>query len=545
MIRYSAQSTLATVLLLLGTFFPTVVSAQECGPAKQRIYQITESEAQQNPDSLQAVLDLIAFVRDCEENVSLDLDLWLLINEVFSLNGLERYEEASDLVDRFFAEYFDLANNSYRARFYLWRLLFDAVSGDAVGMVVAYNEAKRYEDALNVPRRVHLHLDGAYAYREINEFEIALTLIDKAKAIIGEPATHEDSLASARVLHAGAETLLRLGTRLQEVKEDLNGAIALYGSLGNMARVAAITTLLGETYAADGDTSLALLKMSEGVRLARQSGSERSEVYALYRQGQLLRMSGDFESARQSLSDGLDGSVRVREFYLRILYELARLYEAKRDYKKAASYYQAVINAPQPSRAAEELEAAQRAREGQIRILLIEQERSRMLFWFALAGVLLLLGLVGVGFYRMYVRRKVIYDQIRGSIVLPEHLKTGLTLKQLERRHQKIADSELLGSRLARIYAVLFDPQLVLPYIDDPYLKPQVEAGRLENNTALFDCAALVEAAVDEDRTFRGSAANTIRAYLLREFRKRDWEWPKNPQTWKQHFLEHHVRTLL
>ena len=37
--------------------------------------------------------------------------------------------------------------------------------------------------------------------------------------------------------------------------------------------------------------------------------------------------------------------------------------------------------------------------------------------------------------------------------------------------------------RDARIYAVLFDPALVLDYIEDPYLKLQVESYSRENST--------------------------------------------------------------
>jgi len=47
-----------------------------------------------------------------------------------------------------------------------------------------------------------------------------------------------------------------------------------------------------------------------------------------------------------------------------------------------------------------------------------------------------------------------------------------------------------------------------------------------------------------EDRTFGSDAANTMRSYLLGEFRKRSWEWPKNPLAWKRYFLEHHMKTL-
>ena len=532
-------------MLLLCSFMPVSAQAQRaCDEAIQHIYRIAETPARQIPDSLQTLLDLATFFRDCEDDVSVELDLWLLNNEVFALDKLGRYEEASTKVAFFFDTRFDEASNLYRARFYLWRLRFDAFSGDAVGMIVAYNEAKQYTEALDVPGQAHLHLDGAYAYREINEFEIALTLIDKAETLIGEPTTMKDSLALARIWRASAETLLRLGTRLQQVRESLRDAVRLYETLGDTVHVVTARTLLGEAYAALGDTTAALAEIEAAAATGRNEKAVRYEIAALYRRGHLLRKRRDYGASEQALLQALNASERVREFHLRVLYELARLYEEQHDYARATSYYQAIIDAPEPGSLIAELEAARQAREGRIRILLIKQDRNRTLLLFALAGIVLLLGLVGTGFY-FHLRRRAIYEQIQESIVPPEHLKTGLSLPALHQRFQKITGSELLGKRLAHIYAVLFDPQLVLDYIDDPYLKPQVESGSVENNTALFECAAMVEEAVDEQRTFRGNAANTIRSYLLTEFRKREWKWPKSPLAWKRYFLAHHVKRLV
>ena len=532
------------VLFLFSLFSPAVASAQVCEEATQHIYRITETEARQVPDSLHAMLSLISFVRECKAEVSPELELWLLNNEVFALDKLERYTDASAKVDHFFDAFFDDASDLYRARFYLWRLLFRSYSGDVIGMVVAYNEAKRYASALDMAHQAKLLLDGAHAYMGIRDYETAVKLTHEAKVLLSPSKSYEDSLALARAIHTGAEAHFLQRVRLDQVKEDLQTAALLYEVLGDVPKVASITTLLGQTYAADGDTSLALTEMATGVALAKKAGAERSKVYALFRQGQLRREVKDWEAAQQSLLQALEVSESVREYDLRIQYELARLYEQRRDYERAAGYYEAVIDAPQPSGLAEELAASRRAREGQIRLLLIEQERNEKLFWLAAVGLLLLIGLVGGGLFYGHWRRRAIYEQLRQSVVLPEHLQTGLSLDVLQRRFQKSVDSKLFGCRLAHIYAVLFEPGLALPYIDDPYLVPQVEANSLDNNTALFQCAAMVEGAV-EGRTFQGDAANTMRSYLLREFKKRSWEWPKNPPAWKRHFLKHHVEILL
>lgn len=547
--QYSVGGTYANavvLLLILCLFRPGIVNAQHtCDEATQRIYRITTTEERQVPDSLQTLLDLVAFVRDCQDGVSLELELWLLNNEVFALDELGRHEEASAEVDRFFAIYFEGASDLYRARFYLWRLHLYTIFGNGIGMVADYLEAKQYAGALDSTRRANLHLDGAYAYREIKEYETARRLVREAKTLFRHPETYEDSVALARALHSGAETQLRLGTRLTQATEDLRASARIYGALGDTAQVAIATTLLGETYAADGDTSAALAEIAKGAQLARRAGSVRSEIYALFRQGRLLREREDFDAAKQSLREALSASETVKEFTFRIRYELARLHEQRREYDRASSYYQTVIDAPKPSNSfAGELEAVQKAREGKNRVLLFKaKRRTRLVLFGSVLGFLLLLGLVGTRFFLHLRRREAILDQLQDATVIPKNLHTGLTLEQLERRFQKVAESELFGSRLAFLFAVLYEPDLVMPYIEDGYLLPQVEENRVADNSALFLCSAAVEEAV-KDMKFRGRAENTLRSYLSGEFEKRDWEWPKSPLAWKLFFLEQHARAL-
>jgi len=506
------------------------------------MYRIAATETRQVPDSLQTLLDLAAFVRECEDKVLLELEFWLLIDEVFALNGLERYSEASAKVDLFFEAYFDEASDFYRARFHLWRLRLMALNGDFLGMVVSYTEAQKYADALDTTLRANLYLDGAYAYIGIREHETALRLTQEARDLIREPEAYEKRIATARSLLLGAEAQMWLNLRLDEVKQMFRASSGLYQTLGDTAHAAIATTLLGITYAAEGDTSQALAEMDTAVQLAQQAGKVRSQVYTLYRRGELLRQAGDFETARPVLSQALEASSTFQEFRLRILFELARLYEQQHDYKRAASYFQIIIDAPPSGGLVANLEAAQKAREGRIRILLIEKQRNRLLLVLSLGGMLLLLGLVGVGFY-LHLRRQALYHKIKDSVVFPEDLTTGFSLDALKQRFQITEGSVLLGLRLAYLYAVLYEPERVLPYINDRYLKPQVESRSLENNTALFQCVGAVEVA-REERAFRGEPANTLAAYLRSEFKKRDWEWPKNPPDWKHHFLTYHVKTL-
>lgn len=195
------------MLLVLGAFLPRLVSAQACDQAKQRIYRITETEVAEVADSLETVLDLIAFVRECEEGeVSLELEFRLLINEVFSLDGLERYEEATARVDHFIDNYFDRASDYYRARFYNWRPHLSALDGAESTMIRDYTQAQKYADALDPINRAHLILNGAHAYIRIAEYETALLLTQQAQALIGTPQTYEERQTVARALLLDAES---------------------------------------------------------------------------------------------------------------------------------------------------------------------------------------------------------------------------------------------------------------------------------------------------------------------------------------------------
>ncbi len=158
----------------------------------------------------------------------------------------------------------------------------------------------------------------------------------------------------------------------------------------------------------------------------------------------------------------------------------------------------------------------------------------------ALATLLLLS--VGFGLFYLVQRRRWV-RQLQRAQILPEALPTGETLARLEQRFQQAVGSNLLGRRLARLYAVLLDQNLIHSHINDPYLARQVEARNIENNTALFLCAAAIEKAI-EGRGFSNDPANTLASYLRGEFRKRGWRWPKHPYAWKQYFIHHHAKTL-
>ena len=547
-------SRLVLALLVFGVVGTGAAHAQTpCDPAKDRIYSITETQAQQVPDSLRVLLDLAAFVRTCERDrapdgsLSLELDLWLRNNEVLALVGLDSLDQASAHVDRFFDAFFEEAPESYRARFLLWQLHLHARAGRALAVITAYADAQRYAHALEATSRASLYLDGAYAHVGVHDYETGLALVEKARALLGEPESYATRRATARALLLGAEAHLRRGDALQQAATQFSQAARRYGELGDASRVAIATTLRGMTYAAQGDTTRALAVMDSAATLSRQSGDVRSRTLTRYRQGQLLRQARDLGAAESVLLHALDADGDGGEYVLGIAYELAMLYEERREIRHAERYYQTVVEAPRPGGFAQALDAERKAHTAEIRLLLIRSERRHARLVWALGAMGLLLSLVSAGCVLLWRRRTrpatSAAEPKHNGVYIPKNMPTGLSLEALTQRFQQAVEPDLLGSRLACIYAVLFDPDLVLHYIDDPYLKPQVETDSVENNTALFQCAAAVEEAVS-GQPFSGRPENTLAAYLRTKFRQRDWPWPKNPLAWKRHFIEHHVDVL-
>ena len=539
---------MSIVLLTLFWLQPGSTYAQQnrCDQTRQRIYQITSTEAAQLPDSLRTILDLTAFVRECEGELPVEREVWLLTAEVFALERLQRYDEAFEIVDRFFDAYFDEASENYRARFYNWRLHLSALSGNGVGMIKDYAEAQKYAAALDRINLAWLHINGAYAYMRIREYEAALRLMNEARMLVGRAESYDDSLALARIIQGAAEARLHLGRELDQAREDFREAARLYEVLGDTSRIATALTMLCQTYAAQGDTSRALSEMETAVVLARTSGSVRNETYALFRQGQLLRRWGDLVPAEPVLRKALDASANVQEFRLRIAYELALLYEEWDKLDRAARYYRTVIDTPTPGDFMAALETRRKQQEAQIRLLLIENGRHQTRFYVALSGLLVVL--VGGSVLFLLLRRRrppepSLVEKKSNGVFVPRKMPTGLSLEAVEQRFVRAVDSRKLGRRLAWIYAVLLDTALILPFIDDAYLARQVEAYDLENNTALFQCVALVEEARTGE-SFSGRAENTLASYLRGEFDRRGWDWPKNPLAWKLFFAEQHTDTL-
>ena len=162
----------------------------------------------------------------------------------------------------------------------------------------------------------------------------------------------------------------------------------------------------------------------------------------------------------------------------------------------------------------------------------------------ALIVIVILIGIALVYLLRRRRHPPSVMEHGKGGVYLPFEMPTGLSLDALKARFQSTSNvTERVARRLAYCYAILFERALILSYIDDGYLRPQVEEDRLKDNTALFLSMASIETAVD-GQVFRGHPENSIRSHLRGSFERQGWPWPSHPLAWKKYFLEYHMETL-
>ncbi len=118
---------LFTCTLLVGinrTAGAQTPDVKECDGYVQSVFDQAEREDVNQADILQFIVTTARLGRECFGERRPDRVVWLLNNEVFALDLLGRYDEASALVSLFFDEYFEGASDLFKGRMYLWRIQY-------------------------------------------------------------------------------------------------------------------------------------------------------------------------------------------------------------------------------------------------------------------------------------------------------------------------------------------------------------------------------------------------------------------------------------
>ena len=261
--------------------------------------------------------------------------------------------------------------------------------------------------------------------------------------------------------------------------------------------------------------------MGMGLRLAREGGNPRGEIFALWRMGRISRRGGLVSLGSQQLQEALRLSEEsgVGEFELFIQLELGRLYEDREAWKQAESYYRAVAEASDDARYRSRLYDDAKARDEAerrsvaMRMHLAEAASRRLSV--LVAGLAFVILLIAGAF--AYQWRRMAHLQQRHAL-----LRNGIP-----------EEDDLFERRRRYAYRVIVHPEDVLRALGDTGSSALLKAG-LENNAQLFVCLCSLERRIDR----RSVAAKSMERFLRRHFFKRSWDWPETLEAWRAHFEE-------
>ena len=524
------------ILLLTCTLLaPHLVRAQQPGRADscyayvENVARLYNREDRTDPDVMTSIATVAQSGLECYDYEPNTQTVWLLNNRANALEHLGRYEEVQALTDLFFERFANAADDEHLGRFNLWRLLLYLYDGDFESAAVAYLEARRYADVLPLAQQAGLRNNGAVLAFRRERFEEAEREATAGIALLDSTAkTRDEALELAKLLqnrgHARLERYEEGGAvfLLDQARRDLQASIRLRDSLSITERQAEVYVTLGEIHHGLGDGSAGRGYMGIGLRMARQGGSARGEIFALWRMGRISRRGGMPALAHGQLQEALRLSQEsaIGEFELFIELELGRLYEDGEAWKRAEALYQAVAEAPDETRYRSRLYDEAKARDEAerrgiaARMHLVEAETSWLrLALFGAALVILLVSGAALAWRLRFVRLRRRFAMLKNGT--PE-------------------DDDLFDRRLRYAYRVIMRPADVLRALGDTGSSALLVAG-LENNAQLFVCLCSLERRVDG----RGVAPKSMERFLRDHFSKQGWDWPKSPEEWMEHFREH------
>jgi len=497
--------------------------ADSCYTYVEGVARLYNREDRAESDVMTSIATLAQSGLECNNYEPNTKTVWLLNNRANALEHLDRYEEVQTLTDLFFERFFDAADEEHKGRWYMRALYLDLRAGHYEGAADDYKEALRYADALPLAQKAGLRNNGFVLEFRRERFEeaereatVGIALLDSTYRL------RDEGIILAKLLQNRGHARLASSdsTLLDPARRDLHASIALLDSLSITERQAEAYVTLGEIYHGLGDDQAGRGYMGTGLRLAREGGNTRGEIF--WRTGRKSRRVGLSSLAHQQLQQALNLSQEsgVGEFELFIQLELGRLFEDRGAWKRAERFYQAVAEAPDEARYRSTLYDAAKARDEAERRRVAarmhrkEAEVSRLyVILFGLAFVIALLG----GAFAIHWQRTA-------------RLKRHFTVL----RNGAPVEDDLFDRRRRYAYRVMMRPAEVARAIGEPELSALLEAG-LEHQAQLFACICALERVIDQ----RVIPQKHMGRYLRRHFKNRNWDWPESVEGWKEHFGEH------
>ena len=445
----------------------------------------------------------------------------LLDRRLIILDAMGVFDEAEAAVADFFAHLSEQASDAWRLYFYAWQTRYLTQQGRYTRALIAFDTFRPLIEAAPPSERVFLLLAGGGLYGHTGAYADALAISAEVVALLDTTGMDHTNARIARAcaihlegqsllgqaLHTGDEPDLR--PALEHLREAARQMIEARTPDGFVV----VATSLGAAYLAQGDTATALSQLTQAVETARVLHRNQVAVEARYRRGHLYLAMKHLDLAVTDLQVALVEAKATGEARFQ---GPGLAYEALGQTGEAEEAYAAVLL--EEAAFPEALRARVQAQAGLMRL---EKRPDLSYVLFSIIALLLLYG-AWQGLQRFT------------RIELPDFV---LEAEEPTPDPPEVEDEEspisLFTRRLKLIHLLLFQAEETLPMLDDPVLAEQLRARRIKNNQTLFLMVAALEESL-YDKQFENNAANTIGAYLRKEFQRRKLHWPQRPAMWKK-----------
>ncbi len=294
-----------------------------CNELTQGVFALTGKDAPLSNNQLEAATTLITEAIDCYGGAVKPPLEWLWRQRIWTLTALRRLDEALVATSTYQAEFFSIATEEKKARFFMDKYRLHLLMGNKRLAGFAWSDGANYINAL--PRTMHplYWINGALLSFGEHNYDEALALCDSAMKKITHLESPSGRFAYAQVLRLRGEVGLETND-LKGAERLVRQAAQSFIDQGQYSRLSTALATLGRIEIAKGDTDDGLATLGRALELSDSLMLPRGQIESLQHLSEALNDLGRYEEAEPVAHRGLAllDSIRIEEFKTDLLIAL-------------------------------------------------------------------------------------------------------------------------------------------------------------------------------------------------------------------------------
>lgn len=353
-------------LFVFASLFVTPLPPEEPGTC-DRLY--ARAESARSAYEFETLLDLVrrlwkCYGADISEEQRMQLSYW----EAEALRKTGQHQETFAHIEAFFEEAKGVADSSWLRKMYHQRGYLHYISGNLAEATRDYERTLSYLPPDHLLERARLSEDVGNIYQRMQAFSDAQRYYRRADSLLQslDADARTTRMMRAEVLMARADLLMEASDMTDASQEDdwrtvirwVRTALSILEPLPNKtsaeneSMVHAFGTL-ADAYGLLGEMEAAKRHLERAVRKAQRMDSEHWALLTQYNRAQFYERAGRLDRAETTYLKALEQVDKARhdDYRRRLLEDLGRLYEKKREMAAAERIYRRAIRVIETYRA--------------------------------------------------------------------------------------------------------------------------------------------------------------------------------------------------